>query len=319
MKYFIVLLSFFAVLSSAQAADSVRFCRPTSTLSALPYIADAKGFFEQEGVDVTFVTAANGKICQDALLGGSADMMSTGSDVFIYLAPNNPKFSILATLQRNPDVGVFVRKDHGILKPEDLKGKTVAWLPGTAPYFYALRFLEKHNLSISDIKWQAMQPPAMMQGLISGSIDAFIMWEPWGSNAMAQLGDKGLVLRDKDGYRFPAILLSTNQILKDKPQVAVKVLRALIKAEEDLAAHPAEDRAILAKDLAMDDTILAKLWPDYDNHVRLDNETLTIMAKSFAYLQKADDNFKDKPVPDFKKFIDSSVLKSIDPKRVDIK
>ena len=316
IKKFLLLGIVFFNFGSAQAAEKVSFCRPNNMVSALSYIADNKGFFKDEGLDMTFVTASNAKLCQDALLSNSADIMNGGDGPFTYMAASNPDVSLLAVLGKIPEVALFARKDHGIQNPQDLKGKKVGWLPGTVSYFYAARWLEKNHLSMSDINWVSLQPEAMMQGLQGGIIDAFFMWEPWGSNALAALGDQGIIMADPQLYSYRSLLLARNDFVKTRPEIAAKVMRAMIRAEKDLEDHGPEDLKILSQAINMDDKLLTRLWPDYNYRVDLNPAAIEIMKQNFSYLIKYDENFKDKSVPNYAKFIDSSILKSVAPDRL---
>ena len=53
----------------------------------------------------------------------------------------------------------MTRKDCGINRSEDLKGKSVAVTRGTDPYIFLLRTLDKNGLSENDINAVLLQHP----------------------------------------------------------------------------------------------------------------------------------------------------------------
>ena len=137
---------------------SVTFCRPNNMVSALLYIAEAKGYFKDYGLNAKFEKTTNAKICQDMLLANNADYMTGAEGPFTYLAASNPPIKILAMLQQNPETSVFARRDRGITKFEDLRGKRVAYLPGTVSYFFLGRVMKKYGISRSNLQLTSMQP-----------------------------------------------------------------------------------------------------------------------------------------------------------------
>ena len=305
-----------AVANKTSQLEKVTYCRPNNMVSALAYIADVKGFFKEEGLEVEFSATTNAKICQDLLVAGKADLMNGAEAPFTYLAASNPDLSIIAFLERNPETSIFARKDRGITSFADIKGKRLASLPGTVSYFFLARVMEQLGITKSELSITSMQPPTMPQALVGGAVDAIVMWEPWGSNAMKQLGENGVRLTNTALYEYEAILLTTNTLKKTRPQVIKKILAALIKAENFIHSNQVESILILSKAIAFEQEVLEKLWPSYTHKVRLENGPLELMQANFRYLQRDDENYKDSPLPDFRSFVDESFLKSVAPERV---
>lgn len=320
MRRVIILVSSTLVLCLAVAAQEsatrITFCRPNNMVSALLYIAEAKDFFKREGIDAKFEVTTNAKICQDMLVARGADYMTGADGPWTYLAAQNPPLKILAMIQRNPETSIFARKDRGIQNFEDLRGKRVAYLPGTVSYFFLGRVLEKHGLSKSDLKLTAMQPPTMPAALIGGSIDAFSMWEPWGAQAEAGLNDNLINLTDTDAYQYEAFLTAHQDALKTHPDVPVKILRALISAEKFIESHNEEAFDILSMEIRFDEKAFKRLWPQYSHRVRLEDAPLKLMHENFVMLQRDDENFKESKIPVFRSFVEERFLTQIAPERV---
>ena len=309
------LLAFFLLFTvSAQASEPVRFCRPLNMVSALPYIAEAKGYFKDQGLNITFIKATSGTFCRDALLAGSTDVSIIGGENLMFMTSTPLNVSIFSFLQKSPEMALYVRKDHGITSVKDIKGKTIGWWPGWS-YFYTLRLLEKYNLNIGDVHFKIMQAQTMLDSFKAGTIDGFVSWEPWGSNALTAVGDNGLRLADKV-YSPSAVLATGNNFMASHPEILEKILRALIQAQQDIKAHPAEDMMRLSDMTGMDKSIMARNWDNYDHTIHLDQTLVQSMVENFAYLKKYEENYKDQPLPDIKKIINPSILRSIDPNLV---
>ena len=80
-----------------------------------------------------------------ALLAGSLDMTGTTIPLAITAASNGEPVKIVVSLC-NKCSALVVGKDSGIEKPEDLKGKTIAYVPGTMHHVLLLDVLKKAGL-----------------------------------------------------------------------------------------------------------------------------------------------------------------------------
>jgi|GEM_PF-1793260 NitT/TauT family transport system substrate-binding protein len=314
------ILSFLSLGITAKAAtepETITFCRANNMVSALVYIAEAQGYLREEGLDVTFLTATNGKICQDDLIAGKADMASYAEGPMTYLSFSPHALQIVAQMEENPETSVFARRDHGINQESDIKGKTVGYLPGTVSYLYLARLVEKLGLSMEDMHLVALQPPTMPQALQGGVIDAFIMWEPWGHQAMQALGDKAIHLRDPKLYNYRALLITTKSFGAEHPARVEHLLRALLKAENYIHVHRSESIAFLSQTTSLDASVLEENWPVTEHKLKLDSSLISLMQDNARYISRDDPNFKDKPIPDFRTFIEPKFLREVAPERVE--
>ncbi len=300
-----------------RTVQSISFCRINTMIAALLHIADAKGYFKSQGIDASFITATNGKICQDMLLARQADYAIVAEAAFTYLAASNPPFKIFAMLGQNPELAISARKDRGVSRFEDLRGKRVAYLPGTSSFFFLMRVLKKFNIPRTEIKLTSMQPPTMPAALLGGSIDAFSLWEPWSSQAKALIPDNVIEFSGAAVYQSESLLVGHSHALNTSPEIPVKILRALIEAEAFLLKNNEEAFAILSKAIAFEPVAFKRLWPDYKLGVQIAERPINLLDENFKLLQESDTNFKDLPLPDFKSYVDSSFLKQIDPERVE--
>lgn len=68
------------------------------------YLADTRGFFQQEGLRVTIANLPGTSKATEALLGGSADVAGTALEHMMQLAPDG--VSVKAFLNESPGVGI---------------------------------------------------------------------------------------------------------------------------------------------------------------------------------------------------------------------
>ncbi len=99
-----------------------------------------------------------------------------------------------------------------IKKPEDLVGKTVGYPRASAGHYYFGRYVKKYNLPADQIKVKFLQAPEMVAALERKDIDAFFLWEPWHTKAVALVSGAHVLARSGDDDVF--ILTGYNYYLR---------------------------------------------------------------------------------------------------------
>lgn len=144
-----------------------------------PLLAQRKGFYGQEGLDVQITAVESGTRAMQALLGGSVQLAATGPEDFIRVTEGGTPIVILA--------GVLSGLTHSLIanpkfkRVEDLRGGKVAVSGLTGSVTYALKFmLAKNNLQYPKdyLMIQIGGPAVRSAALMSGGIDATLVAEP---------------------------------------------------------------------------------------------------------------------------------------------
>ncbi|WP_424765980.1 ABC transporter substrate-binding protein [Paenibacillus sp. sgz302251] len=118
-----------AALAACGSGDSekvkVRIGEVTRSLFYAPeYVAMAKGFFEEEGLDVELTTTPGGDKTMTALLSNVIDVALVGSETAIYVHQQGTDDPIINFAQLTQTDGTFLvsREDKGDFVWNDLKG-----------------------------------------------------------------------------------------------------------------------------------------------------------------------------------------------------
>ena len=94
-------------------------------------------------------------------------------------------FCIIATFAYSfPFVKIIARKDSGIKKGVDLKGKKVGANRETSSHFFLGIFLIHNRLSISDVEMINIRTVDLPAALKNNEVDAISVWQPYPQNAM---------------------------------------------------------------------------------------------------------------------------------------
>jgi NitT/TauT family transport system substrate-binding protein len=229
---------------TAAMAVTVRVGTTNSSSDAPFFIADKKGYFKQEGIDVEFA-AFDSAAKMIAPLGIGQLEVGAGSPAagFYNAAARSINIKIVADKGSMPAgygyLPLMIRKDlvtGGKFKDyKDLKGLTIALpAPGTTTDSTLNEALKKGGLKWDDIKPVYMGFPQHVLALQNGAIDGSVTTEPSATKAV----EMGVAVRYAGGdVVYPdqqvAVVLYSDKFIKENPDVAKKFMRAYIKAVRD--------------------------------------------------------------------------------------
>ncbi len=165
----------------------------TQELSTLIWIAEEKGYFEENGLDATVKAYDTGIETKNALLAGEVDVADTVDFVITGLGLEGVDIKVLASIDTAIIDYIIARKDRGISSLSDLKGKKIGIKRGSSAEYYLGRTLLFNNLSLQDVELVAIHPPDMPEAIAQGEVDATITWHPHNYHIKNSLGDNAIV------------------------------------------------------------------------------------------------------------------------------
>jgi NitT/TauT family transport system substrate-binding protein len=105
--------------------------------SAPLYIAHEKGYFRDEGLDPTLESYESGHLALASMLSGKSDIAGAADTPIARAAVNGRKLAIVATIcEIERSILIIARKDRGISSADDLRGKRVGLVSGSAAEFF---------------------------------------------------------------------------------------------------------------------------------------------------------------------------------------
>lgn len=135
--------------------------------------------------------------------------------------------------------------DSPIRTIADLKGRTVGVSRGSGCHFVLAAVLKNAGLSFSDIKPAYLQAPEGLAAFGQGSLDAWVIWDPF--LAIAQARRPVRVLADATGLSsYHRYYLANDGFVAENPQVVATVYQALVEAGRWVKAEPEAAVALLA-------------------------------------------------------------------------
>jgi len=228
--------------SSAGASNKVRVGYIGLTCEAPIFTAVEKGFFKEEGLDISLVKCewANYK---DVLALGGFDI--THHLVMYFLKPIEQGLDVKFTggIHRGC-LRVQAATKGNIHSIEDLRGKRIG-VPGMGapPFIFANRVLGAHGIDPSkEISWLVFPAGELGLALDKGQVDAVADSEPIGSMLVADgkvrnIADQAADAPYADEYCCAVIV--NGKFLAAHPKEGAAATRALLKAAKWVETNPA--------------------------------------------------------------------------------
>lgn len=201
--------------------------------------AKEKGFFEEEGLNVTLTQFEDGPTIIAAMENGSVNFGYIGQGAHKLCVQGNATIIALSHISN----GDALIGGPGISTVEDLKGKVVAYSSGTSSEDILRNALTAHNMTMDDIQAMDMDAPSIVTAMMSGGVDACATWSP---NSLTILEGMEGTTKLADNMTFSdttvslASWIATPKYLEENRDVAVRFVRALMKAM-DYAADEHHD------------------------------------------------------------------------------
>ncbi|MFP4316032.1 MAG: ABC transporter substrate-binding protein [Desulfovibrionales bacterium] len=259
----------------------------SSLASSLLYIAETRGYFKNNGINVILKEYATQRGATRALVHGEAHL-ATGMDSDVALAIMRQKdFLIYCSLARGTFFHVFTEQEHRIKKIADLKGKRI----GIAETFTARhsleRFLNVHNLDLQEVRLRELSPGTELEVLEKERLDAVYAFNRYCHSRSSQQDAKPFTFNTPRRMDHFCLLIGRKETQPETGELPIKkLLDALLKAEEYMHRNSAEAKEILARRLDCPGDRLQALEQLILFTVSLD-QTLLLSMEEFARWMKA--------------------------------
>lgn len=290
----------------------------TESLSGLALIAAERDFFTAEGVRATVKKYGSGKLAFKALFDGEVEMATVAETPVVFESFVRRDFRVVACIgSTDNEIKIVARRDRGIERGADLKGKRVATQSASSMHFFLHMFLLKHGLSDSDVDIRFKQPGELAPLLVAGDVEACAMREPLISQVRDELGAVVVVLQEPGLFVKYYTLVAPPALLAERQGLTRRVLRALVRAEAFAQAQPEQARAAVARGLGITERVMAIQWREVDLRVTL-HQALLVALKDEARWVVQNKLVDPAPAPNYLRFIQWPALEAVNPEAVTI-
>ncbi|HFD15724.1 MAG TPA: transporter substrate-binding domain-containing protein [Rhodospirillales bacterium] len=232
--------------AAAAEAEPLKLAHSTWVGYGPLFIAQEKGYFAEEGVEVELVNMEDVKIRFPALAAGKIDALVTTVDTMLNFLSEDQSYRYLFALDdsRGGD-GIVARKE--IKTIADLKGRTVGYTEGSVSQFFLGVLLKQAGLRLSDVKSQNMTAGDAGAAFVAGRLDAAVTWEPWLTRGKQAPHGHLLVDSSATPGLIVDVAVTTPEKLEARRADLQAVYRAWIRAVEFQKANEEEADEIMAR------------------------------------------------------------------------
>jgi NitT/TauT family transport system substrate-binding protein len=277
-----------------------------SSLYYLPLtIAEQLGYFKEQGLDVEINDFAGGAKALQAVVGGSADVVTGAYEHTIRMQTKGQDIRAVIELGRYPAINIMVRKDRPYKTAADLKGMKIGVsAPGSSTQLMAQFLLVQAGLKPDDASFIGVGLGASAVAAIKkGEIDAVSTTEPANSKLMkdgdvitiADTTSTEGVTKLLGGPMSAAVLYAKGDFIEKNPNTIQALVNAFHKTikwiakstPEEIAAKMPEEFMLGDKALYIDAIKAAADAYSKDGVIRPD-----VQERSLAFLQKFEEEFR---------------------------
>ncbi len=315
---------------STQGGDAAGAALPKLTVGiqvspamTLVMVAEDEGFFDKAGVDVELKEFTAGKFALQAFLGGSLDIAVSGEVPVTLSTLQGNEFRVVAQVVERTinECRVVVRKEEGLDTAAayfSASKRKLATSFGGGPEFFTFNFLNKHGIAADQVELISQKPEDMPAALVSGSVDAISVFDPFARIAEVQMGDDGVTFADADIYSELYVADVMQETIDKKRESITAFLQGLYDAQFFIQENPEKSKEILIKYTKLDREIVDGVWDNFVfkpaiNHFFIDYTT----AEAEWAITKGTFS-EDTPLPDFRAVLYPDLLAGIDPSAVQL-
>ena len=285
-----------------------------SALHSAVWIAEQKGLFRKQGIDVEVIVTGQGGTAVSALLAGDIQTASSAGDSLVNAALRGGETVMIAGVINKGLQRIMVRPE--IKTPADLKGKKVGVTRiGAVSHSVLLMMLKRWNMSPNDVQViQVGSSPNMLASLDKGGIDGAVLTIP----SMFVAEDRGykilIDLADTDIYYLHTMIATTRSYIKSNRDKLIRYLKGYLEGIAFFKQNRKESLEVVQKKLRLSAAQERDLERSFDllsakYYEAMPYPSLRGVETVLGFVEK--DNPKAKTA-DPKSFIDDTLLREID-------
>jgi NitT/TauT family transport system substrate-binding protein len=224
----------------AFALETIRQGYQTNIWGMPTYYLMRSGLLEKHGIKVEEFAVPSGNLTMQQMVARQVDVGTYAGQSFTIGNAKGGLVAIALIEYVGKTARVTARKDLGIARLEDLKGKKIANQTGSSVgNVFVDTIAPQHGLKKGDYQEVRMDVNNMVAALAAKTVDAMVNVEPY--NVIAEADGLGVDLIGFSGVdRMPVFMAATPEFVDKNPDAVIAYLRAWLDAGRDFKTDPAK-------------------------------------------------------------------------------
>ncbi len=270
-----------------QSDETVRFLYSDWPPDLIAYLAQEKGFFEENQANVELIKVSG----YDELLEKKASQeipyvwsftlldalkeQATGEEA-------DGQVLLVEDYSAGADA-VLAAPDSGISAVIDLAGKKVGLEEETVGEFFLNILLSRENMSFDDFEVVSLTSEEVPEALVSGQIDAGVAYEPDVSNAL-EMGATLITDSSQERGVIVDVYVGKHSHIQENKENYERFAQSIFEAADYYNQHPDESIDIMSKAFDMDPDELRQTFETLQIATLRDNQTAFNRSSGFSSL-----------------------------------
>lgn len=202
-------------------------------------VAEEKGFWKKNGLDISIAHFDNGAVALDAIVTGNGDIGSATNMSMMQRVSRGAKMYAVSSMAASGKLySIVSHKD--IKTPQELVGKKLGLAKDGILEFLYMQFATNNKIGLDQIELINIAAPEAVAALTRGDVDAIMFWEPWPTKVLELVPDTHILRQLSEDNIFVTNWLFMGENLAADKGRAEATLRTLIESAEFIKANKEE-------------------------------------------------------------------------------
>jgi NitT/TauT family transport system substrate-binding protein len=223
---------------AGQQEVSLRFNVPAYAPHPPFVYAAQQGFYEEEGLEVTFGEGAGSDVTSFAVAAGNDTFGTADFPGVTSIIALGGDIRFVGMIEQGSPLAITSRGSDPIETPQDLVGKTIVMGGGDEAMFAA--FLGIHGLDLADVETVTMADEAQAAALAEGRVDGIAGWATGQGIELIELegGIHNMLWSDHGLPMLNLGLVAHNDMIENDPETVCAFVRASFRGWEAAEQDP---------------------------------------------------------------------------------